>query len=77
MCSLEDTIYTAFLNLVGFDIILYVPTGYRTIEKYLKEDIMEEHQAGEYLFDLTVPRLRIPSGRGTSQSIFSKLFREG
>ncbi len=77
MCSLEDTIYTAFLNLVGFDILLYVPTGYRTIEKYLKEDIMEEHQAGGYLFDLTVPRLRMPSGKGGTQSIFSKLFREG
>ena len=32
--SLEDTIYTTFLNLIGFDILFFVPTGYQCIERY-------------------------------------------
>ena len=71
MCSLEDCIYIAFLNLIGFDILIYVPTGYRTI-KYLKKGIFEEHQIGEYLFDLTVPQLK-----SNNMGMFSKLWGKG
>ena len=53
--SLEDTIYAAFLNLVGFDIVFFVPTGYQCVEKYFSRNILEEHQIGEYLYDLQVP----------------------
>lgn len=55
--SLEDSILTAFLNLVGFDILFFVPTGYQSVEKYFHEKVMEEHQVGEYVYDLTVPDL--------------------
>lgn len=55
MMSLEDSILTAFLNLVGFDIVFFVPTGYQNIEKHFNRKVMEEHQAGEYLYDLSVP----------------------
>lgn len=75
VCSLEDCIYLAFLNLIGFDIIIYVPTGYRTVGKYLPQQILEQHQIGEYLFDLNVPNLK---GFGKSVgSIFGKWFRGG
>lgn len=53
--SLEDSILTAFLNLAGFDIVFFVPTGYQNIEKYFNKRIIEEHQAGEYLYDMNVP----------------------
>lgn len=53
--SLEDTIYAAFLNLVGFDILFFVPTGYQCVERYLNKSIIEEHQTGEYLYDLQIP----------------------
>lgn len=53
--SLEDTILMAFLNLVGFDIIFFVPTGYQTVEKYFNKKVIEEHQIGEYMYDLRVP----------------------
>ncbi len=56
--SLEDTIQAAFLNLVGFDILFFVPTGYQCIERYYRQDLPEEHQIGEYLYDLQVPDLR-------------------
>ena len=54
-CSLEDAILLTFLNLVGFDIALFVPTGYQTIERYLNGNYPVEHQSGEYVYDLQVP----------------------
>ena len=38
--SLEDSILSAFLNLIGFDIVYYVPTGYRCVEKYFNKSII-------------------------------------
>ena len=53
--SLEDSIHAAFLNLVGFDILFFVPTGYQCVEKFFNRNLIEEHQIGEYLYDLQVP----------------------
>ena len=53
--SQEDAIYAAFLNLVGFEIIFFVPTGYQCVERFLDNSALEEHQIGEYLYDLQVP----------------------
>lgn len=61
MISKEDAILTAYLNLVGFDILFLVPTGYQSVERYFNRRIMEEHQIGEYMYDLRVPNLAHPS----------------
>lgn len=53
--SLEDTIFVSYLNLIGFDILFFVPTGYRCIEGYFNNNLIEEHQIGEYVYDLRVP----------------------
>lgn len=53
--SLEDSIIVSFLNLIGFDILFFVPTGYQCIEKYFNDLAIEEHQIGEYQYDLSVP----------------------
>ena len=53
--SLEDSIMTAFLNLIGFDIVFFVPTGYQNVEKYFNRKVLEEYQIGEYLYDLHTP----------------------
>lgn len=55
LLSLEDSILVAFLNLVGFDIVFFVPTGYQCIEKYFNGPFANEHQLGEYLYDLSAP----------------------
>lgn len=69
--SLEDSILVAFLNLVGFDIVFFVPTGYQSVEKYFNRKLMEEHQTGEYVYDLTVP-----DELGVSQSTRPKSWRD-
>ncbi len=53
--SLEDSIMMAFLSLVGFDIVCFVPTGYQTVENHFVKKVMEEHQIGEYIYDLVPP----------------------
>lgn len=76
MLSLEDTITAAFLNLVGFDIVFFVPTGYQSIEKYMQKCLFDEHQIGEYLYDLQVPDFDTLSD-GARPSWREKLFGRG
>ena len=52
---LEDSILTAFLNLVGFDIVFFIPTGYQCVEAHYNEPILEEHRIGAYMYDLGIP----------------------
>ncbi len=76
--SLEDSIVTAFLNLVGFDVVFFVPTGYQSIEQHFKNKLMEEHQIGEYLYDLQVPDFTsVSSNSSTRQSWRERIFKRG
>lgn len=77
MMGLEDCIYLSFLNLIGFDIAIFTPTGYRNIEKYIKKEAYEEFQVGKYLFNLKIPNLTpLLSNEGNGNLLF-KLFRKG
>lgn len=74
--SLEDSILMAFLNLIGFDVVFFVPTGYQSVERYFNRKLMEEHQIGEYVYDLHVPDfVLIPSN--TRPSWRDKFFKRG
>ena len=53
--SLEDSILTAFLSLVGFDVLFFVPTGYQCIEQHFTRPFASETQIGDYLYDLRIP----------------------
>lgn len=75
--SLEDSIIVAFLNLIGFDILFFVPTGYQCVERHFTKKLMEEHQIGEYQYDLTVPDLMIPPINKAGNSLLGKLFGRG
>lgn len=75
--SLEDSILVAFLNLIGFDIVFFVPTGYQSIEKYFTRNIMEEHQIGEYKYDMQVPDLNSLSLNSTRHTWRDKIFKRG
>ena len=74
--SLEDAILMSFLNLAGFDVLVFTPTGYQSIEKYYTQKILEEHQIGEYVYDLTVPDFHRVSS-GTRPSWRERLFKRG
>lgn len=74
--TVEDAILTAFLNLIGFDVVFFVPTGYQCVEKYFNKDILIEHQCGEYMYDLRIPDFRKVS---TNDHVpwHKKLFKRG
>lgn len=74
--SLEDSILMAFLSLIGFDIVFFVPTGYRNVENYYNDGILEEHQIGEYVYDLGVPDFRAVSSN-SRYSWREKIFKRG
>lgn len=76
LISLEDSILTAFLNLAGFDVVFFIPTGYQCIEKYFNREMMEEHQIGEYLYDLQVPSFRAAPSN-TRRSWRDIIFKRG
>ncbi len=74
--SLEDAILLTFLNKLGFDIALFVPTGYQTIERFLSDNYPVEHQIGEYIYDLNVPDFStLPVVKG--RSWLNQLLRRG
>lgn len=72
--SLEDTIQSAFLSAVGFDVLYFVPTGYNSVEKYFKSGAPQEHQNGEYFYDLTTPALKDKAVKKAKQKF--SLFRK-
>lgn len=76
MISLEDSIMVAFLNLIGFDVVFFVPTGYQNVEKYFNYAVMEEHQIGDYVYDLRIPDFGAVSSN-TRPSWREKIFKRG
>lgn len=70
----EDACLLTFLNLAGFDIALFVPTGYRSAERFMADNLPVEHQLGEYVYDQRVPDLdALPGPKGPS--LLDRLFR--
>lgn len=74
--SPEDSILTAFLSLAGFDVVFFVPTGYQSVEKHFAKGTLDEHQAGEYVYDLRVPDFNAVSSN-TRLSWRDKIFKRG
>ena len=56
-----------FLNLIGFDVVFFAPTGYQTVERYFNGKSIEEHQIGEYMYDLRVPNMAMISLSGKTK----------
>lgn len=54
--TLQDCILLVFFNLIGFDIAIYTPTGYQNIEKYIRNDLIEDYQIGNYMYNLIIPK---------------------
>ena len=74
--SLEDSILVAFLNLVGVEILFFVPTGYQSIENYFQNPFATEHQLGPYRYDLQVPDFRTlhEGGKSSIRKLFGRSF---
>lgn len=69
----EECIRIVLCNMIGFDILIYTPTGYKNLETFIKGDAFEEHIMNEFMYNMEVPKLKIPSEEKNS-GFFGKLF---
>lgn len=71
--TLWECINLVFCNLIGFDILIYTPTGYKNLETYVSSDAFEEHIMNQFLYDVEVPEFKLPS-EAKGGGFFGKLF---
>lgn len=74
MTDFIDCVYILFLNLIGFDIIIFTPTGYRNIEKYINEETFENYIIGDFVFDVKAPKIKA-NQIVKNNNFFERLFR--
>lgn len=72
----EECIQLVLCNLIGFDILIYTPTGYKNLETFVSADAFEEHTLNDFQYNMEVPKFKIPSETKNS-GFFGKLFRKG
>ncbi len=53
--KLEESIVIAYLHLIGFDVLMFTPTGYRVIENHYTQPFFVEHDIGDFMYDLAIP----------------------
>ena len=64
--------------MIGFDIAVFTPTGYRNIDKYISRNAFEEYEIGEYLFQMEVPEKskleKMARNMTQENGLFNRLF---
>ena len=61
--SAYECIFLLLLNFIGFDIIIYTPTGYKNIETYIDNRAFEQYNIGEFNYNLVAPNMKIPKAK--------------
>ena len=74
--TLEECVQLVLCSLIGFDILIYTPTGYKNLETFVSADAFEEHTLNEFMYNVEVPKFKIPSETRNS-GFFGRLFRKG
>ncbi|MGN0674167.1 MAG: YceG family protein [Oscillospiraceae bacterium] len=77
--SKVECIQLVLYNLLGFDILIYTPTGYRNIETFVSDAAFETHTLNEFKYNVHIPKFKIPDSipEQNSGGLFSKLFKKG
>lgn len=71
--TLSECIQTVMCNLIGFDVLIYTPTGYKNIETFVSVDAFEEHIMNQFVYQTEVPKFKIPSAK-KGGGLFGRLF---
>lgn len=74
MPNVMDSIYLCFLNLIGFDIVIFTPTGYRNIEKFIKNGVCENYVIGDFMFNVKLPKIKGNVVTREKKGFFARLF---
>jgi hypothetical protein len=76
-CSLQECITLMFLSLVGFDVVIFTPTGYRVVEHCINSNLFNEITVGQFDFNLTDVDFRgtpLPNNNGKKRKGLFGLF---
>ena len=57
--TFEDTVYLRFLNKLGFDILIFVPTQYSSLEKFLNDTEYEVYDIGRANYQIDTSGLKV------------------
>lgn len=72
--SEEDSIVLAFLNIMGFDILIFTPTGYNNIEDKIVQKYYDTHKLEKIKLDFDITQS--DSSKGKFNSLLNGLFRK-
>ena len=77
--SKVECVQLVLYNLLGFDIIVYTPTGYKNIETFVSDSAFETHVMNEFQYNVHIPKFKIPDSipEPPGEGLFGKLFRKG
>jgi hypothetical protein len=64
-----DIILIHYLNFLGFDVLVFVPTDYNVMDAYITKKLYTEYKDGNGVAPFT------PNYNVAKKSIFNKLFR--
>ncbi len=71
-----ECILLVLFNMIGFDIIVYTPTGYKNLESFICPEAFQTFTLGEFKYDFSPQSLRIPKEIPHEKtSIFGKIFK--
>ena len=71
-----ECILLTLFNLIGFDIIVYTPTGYKNLEAYIRPEAFQEFIHGEFKYDFRPQNLAIPKEIPQEKtSFFGRIFK--
>lgn len=71
-----ECILLVLFNMIGFDIIIFTPTGYKNLETYIRPEAYESFNLGEFKYDFRPENLRIPKEIPQEKtSFFDRIFK--
>ncbi|GEM_PF-126436 len=53
--TVYDAIQLVLLNMMGFDVLLFMPNGYQGIEQWFNYHLVDVHQVGTFHYDYQIP----------------------
>ena len=74
-----ECIQLVLCSLLGFDIVLYTPTGYKNIETFVNDSAFETYTMNEFKYNVHIPRFKIPDEipEPKDEGFFGRLFKKG
>ncbi len=71
-----ECILLVLFNMIGFDIVIFTPTGYKNLETFIRPEAYESFTLGEFKYDFSAPNLKIPKEIPQEKtSLFGRIFK--